>query len=241
MTTLPHAGHALLTQSESQIFEKLLSLPLFQGIGRSEFLEIMKRIRPSFQTFRRGRVLTEQDALCTELIFVVSGQVCVQRESDSHSYVLTEWMDQPFVVQPEALFGLRTRYTRKYTLWSNGEVLKIDKASVRDVLFNYPTFRINYLNLLSMHCQQSAHQLARALPESIDVRFVRFLMARSLRPAGRKELRIKMTQLGRELLVSRLTVSRMLHRLADAGLVEMGRGGIAVKSLDRLIQEVGAK
>ncbi len=234
-------GLAVLTQSENVLFEKLLCLPLFQGIGRGEFRDIVKRVRPSFQTLRRGKVLADQDEVCTELIFVLNGKVCVQKESDNHDYVLSEWLDQPFVVQPDVLFGLRTRYTRKYTLCSNAEVLRIDKASVRDVLFDYPTFRINYLNLLSMQNQQAAHLLWRTLPDALDVRFARFLVARALRPAGRKELKIKMTQLSRELLEPRLKVSRMLHRFADAGLLEIGRGGVAIESLELLIQSARAQ
>ena len=41
---------------ENIIFERLLLLPLFQGIGRSEFQEITGRIRMGFQKIPRGAV-----------------------------------------------------------------------------------------------------------------------------------------------------------------------------------------
>ncbi len=241
MPTSQEIQSAILSQGKRNFFDKLLMLPLFQGIGRNEFLEIAERIKLGFQTVKSEQPLVSQDGLCTELIFVLRGSLRVCQNSDQHDYVLTEWLDQPTVIEPEALFGLRTNYTRHYTTTTRAEILRIDKAATRDILFDYPTFRINYLNLLCMQSQQAARRLRRRLPDTVEGRFVHFLTSRCLRPAGKKDLGIKMTKLGEELMETRLNVSLMLHRLSDAGLLEFTRGHIRIENFEKLIQNVAAK
>lgn len=222
--------------NDQSFFDKLLLLPLFQGIGRGEFMEIAERIRIGFYKVNHEEILVEQDEFCSTLIFVLRGEICISRESDDHTYRLTEWNQQPMVIQPEALFGLNTRYTRSYSTTHAAEFIKVDKAAVRDILFYYPTFRINYLNLVSTQMQQTSRLLWRPMPQTLPERFVRFVAARSTRPAGRKDLEIKMEQLSDELLDTRLNVSKMLHKFANDGMLEMKRRHIIIPNLEKLIQ-----
>lgn len=215
-------------------FERLLLLPLFQGIGRNEFLEIAERIRIGFQKKAKNTEFISQGSICDSLYFVLDGELCVHRVSDNRNYALLEWMNQPMVIQPECLFGLRTRYSRSFQATGIVHLFELEKPAVRDILFNYPTFRINYLNLVSTQMQQAASFLWKRVPQTVEERFVHFLRARSLRPAGRKELRIEMIPLSEELGTTRLNVSKMLKGLRDSGLIEMKRGRIIVPSFENL-------
>lgn len=216
-------------------FEKLLLLPLFQGIGRNEFLEIAERIRIGFQKKAKDVEFICQDSFCDSLYFVLDGELCVRRVSDNRNYVFFEWMNQPMVIQPECLFGLRTRYSRSFQAMGTVYLFELEKPAVRDILFNYPTFRINYLNLVSTQMQQTAGFLWKRIPQSVEERFIHFLRIRSLRPAGRKELRIEMIPLSEELGTTRLNVSKMLKGLRDSRLIEMKRGKIIIPSFENLL------
>lgn len=221
---------------ENIIFERLLLLPLFQGIGRSEFQEITGRIRMGFQKIPRGAVIASQDSVCDALYFVLGGEVAAQKTSDDRSYSLIEWFAQPMVIQPDRLFGMRPRYSRTFMATTTLQLLRVDKAAVRDILFYYPTFRINYLNMVSTQVQQARQTLWRTLPDELLPRFVHFLQSRCFRPAGRKELRIKMKKLADELLVPRLRVSTFLNDLSARKYLELYRGRIVVPTLEQLIQ-----
>ena len=119
---------------ENIIFERLLLLPLFQGIGRSEFQEITGRIRMGFQKIPRGAVIASQDSVCDALYFVLGGEVAAQKTSDDRSYSLIEWFAQPMVIQPDRLFGMRPRYSRTFMATTTLQLLRVDKAAVRDIL-----------------------------------------------------------------------------------------------------------
>lgn len=220
---------------ENSIFERLLLLPLFQGIGRSEFMEITGRIRMGFQKIPRGTVIASQDSVCDALYFVLGGEVAAQKTSDDRSYSLVEWFAQPMVIQPDRLFGMRPRYSRTFMATTTLQSLRVEKAAIRDILFYYPTFRINYLNMVSTQVQQARQALWRTLPDDLLARFVYFLQSRSLRPAGRKELRIKMEKLAEELRVPRLKVSRFLNDLSSQNHLELYRGRIVVPTFEQLI------
>lgn len=216
-------------------FDRLLLLPLFQGIGRGEFFEIAERIRIGFQKVPAGEVLVRQDDSCAQLHFVLKGELCARHLSGNKHYVLSEWFDMPMVVQPENLFGFRTRFTHTFQAVTALHILKIEKAAVRDILFYYPTFRINYLNMVSTQVQQAGRNAWKRWPSDLESRFVHFLILRCARPAGRKELKIKMSQLSEELLATRLNVSRMLNLLQDRKLIVLHRERIEIPSFERLI------
>lgn len=221
--------------AQVDFFERLLLLPLFQGIGRGEFFEIAERIRIGFQKVAAGDVLVHQDSLCDRLLFILRGELCARHLSGNKHFVLSEWMDMPMVVQPEHLFGLRTRFTHSFHAVTDLQVLKIDKAAVRDILFYYPTFRINYLNMVSSQVQQTTRNLWKQWPVDLEARFVYFLMQRCSRPAGRKELKIKMSRLAEELLSTRLRVSDMLNALEERKLIVLHRERIEIPSFETLL------
>ena len=220
---------------EEGFFDRLLLLPLFQGIGRGDFQEIAERVRLGFLKRSKGCVLVQQDELCTGLYFVLGGEVCAHRLSDQNDYSINEWLNMPLVLQPECLFGLSTRYTRTFTAASDVQLLRVEKDVVRDVLFYYPTFRINYLNLLSTRAQLSTRLLWRTVSLDLRSRFIQFLSSRCLRPAGRKELNMGMVALADELLTTRLKVSKMLNELEHQEMLELHREKIVVPNLERLL------
>ena len=109
-------------------FERLLLLPLFQGIGRNEFLEIAERIRIGFQKKAKDVEFICQDSFCDSLYFVLDGELCARRVSDDRNYVFFEWMNLPMVIQPECLFGLRTRYSRSFQATGTVYLFELKKA-----------------------------------------------------------------------------------------------------------------
>ena len=216
-------------------FPRLLQLPLFQGIGRGDFWEIAELVRIAFHRLEAGKVLVREGDPCRSLIFVMKGTLCAQRADDRHRYTFLEYLNQPMVVQPECLFGLSTQYTRTFTVVENIQYFEIKKEDVRDVLFNYETFRINYLNLLSRYAQYASRRLWKCQSESIIERFQHFVQARAMYPAGRKELLVRMEDLAEELLTTRLRVSEHLRQLQAEGLIISRRGRIEIPALEKLL------
>ncbi len=221
---------------EKNFHKRLLLLPLFQGISRDDFLEIVTHVPFHFRREAEGRSLIEAGDTCQSLIFLMQGTLHTCRESEDRSYSICEWINAPTVLQPEHLFGLSTCYSRSFRAATEVQLLEIPKRDIISVMFLYPIFRINYLNLLSGKVQRLRHRLWASNPDDITSRFVAFLANRTVHPAGRKELHIRMQRLAEELSITRLRCSRMLNALQREGLISLSRQRIEIPAFEKLLQ-----
>lgn len=220
---------------ESNFFQRLVNIPIFQGISRDDFMTIAAKIHFDFRTYQAGDVIVLADEPCNNMICIITGAIAKEMRSDDGRYLFREIADRPTVIQPDRLFGLRPRYSATFTAVKETTLLTIPKHEVRDILFEYTTFHINYLNLICSAKQIWESRLWKRLPTPLEERFVHFLLARSTRPAGRKELHIGMVDLAEELVTTRLNVSKMLNVLRENDLIYLSRGHIIVPELEKLI------
>lgn len=221
---------------ETNFFQRLVNIPLFQGISRDDFINIASKIHFDFRTYREGETIVHADEYCDNLVCTISGVVAKEMRADDGSYLFLELWDKPTVLQPDRLFGLRPRYSATFKAHRETSVLIIPKKEVRDILFGYVTFHINYLNMVCSDKQVWESRLWKRLPDPLEERFVHFLYTRSTRPAGHKELFIGMVELADELVTTRLNVSRMLNRLKADNLIYLTREHITIPELEKLIQ-----
>lgn len=223
---------------EPRFFHRLVSIPLFQGLSQDEFLRIAERVHFDFRTLAEGATIVDEGELCDHLICSTSGTICKEERSDNGAYFFRELTTTPTVMQPERLFGLRQRHTASFTAVTEAQVLCIPKHEVRNILFAYMPFHINYLNLICSNQHLWESRLWKAYPDSLEKQFVHFLLLRSTRPAGQKELIIDMIALADELVTTRLRVSQMLNRLKSEGFIELRRRHIIIPSFEKLLQHL---
>jgi CRP-like cAMP-binding protein len=217
-----------------QLYDQLLQFPLFQGMSRTELLQMAGNTRFDFRKQKAGSVVASEGDVCAYLIFLVKGSICLQVSSDDRSFHVNEHLASPWLLQPEALFGLSTRYTCTATALSDIQLILLSKDEVLRLFDDFLTFRLNLLNLLSTLSQQRARRLWRRAPHTLADRIVAFFVDHTVYPAGHKEFFILMEQLARHVNDSRLDVSRVLNEMSRSGLIELHRGRIVIPSLERL-------
>lgn len=213
---------------------RLLHISLFTGFSRLDFIDIVGQTPFDFRTFRPGQVLVKQDAESQSLCLLLSGEVESEVDSPDHSYRLKERLSAPWIVQPECLFGLHNRYSRTIRALSEVQVVMLSKQSVLKLMTDYPTFQINFYNGLSTVAQQANRFLWQTRGRTIEARFRNFLLHRSLRPRGFRELHIRMEDLAVELGTTRLRISQMLAAFTSKGLLTHSRGDIRIPEIEKL-------
>jgi CRP-like cAMP-binding protein len=60
---------------ELTMYDKLLQLPLFQGMSKFDFTDILEKVKIHFNKYEPGSCLVRQDTPCNQLIFVLDGEV----------------------------------------------------------------------------------------------------------------------------------------------------------------------
>ncbi|MCR5077364.1 MAG: Crp/Fnr family transcriptional regulator [Prevotella sp.] len=217
-----------------QLYDKLLELPLFIGIGTDELAHIVGSTKFGFHKLGQGGTLASENDKCLQLYFLMNGTLKVISQADNHSYSIEEELPAPAVIQPEHFFGLSQNYTKTFTALTPCNLLSLDKQEVLRLTDQSLIFRLNLLNTISIQAQRMGRLPWRQQPDGIRRQFTQFLRLHCGTQAGRKVVSIRMEDLAHELHQSRLNVSRMLNQLQAEGLLRLTRGQITVPLLEKL-------
>jgi len=220
---------------QTTLHERLLELPLFQGMSRNDLQQVIADTHFSQPSYAKGKTIVSEGEPCDRLFFLVDGTICTIRHADDNGYVITETMQSPDVLQPERIFGLTQRFTRTFCCLSDCTFICISKQDALALADSYQIFRLNLLNIICTQSQRLARTPWRTKPQDIRHKIVRFIAERCLRPAGKKTVSIKMERLAHEISESRLNVSRELNAMHREGLIVLRRGEICVEALEKLI------
>lgn len=218
-----------------QLYDKLLELPLFQGLSKENLATIVGQTKLGFIKLRSGQELVKAGQVCNTLYFLLSGTLEVEAKADDYSYTFLEEVLAPQTIQIENIFGLTPRYTRTYRAKSVCNFISLDKSELVKLLEDFLIFRINFLNAISTYAQRASRLPWKHCSMSVQSRIVNFLTSHCLYPAGKKVIIIKMNQLANELNENRLMVSKALNEFEEQQLMSLSRGRIEIPALEKLI------
>lgn len=221
-------------EGNPNIYERLLELPLFQGMSMTDLTTAVGQTPFGFHKYDAGATIVDEGDECSQLLFLLNGEMEVSALADDHGYELIEQMHAPDIVQPECFFGLTQRHTRTFRAQTPCSFLALGKHEVNQLADIY-IFRLNLLNILSTQSQKQQRRIWHPAANNLQKRIVNFIEAHCLRPAGTKILKIKMTRLADELNDSRLEISRALNHMQANGLLELRRGIISIPAMEKLI------
>jgi CRP-like cAMP-binding protein len=224
-------------QFQLSLYDQLLQFQLFQGMSRSELLQMAGYTRFGFQKVAAGEWLVRDGDACQQLFFLVRGSLSLATSAADHAYTVVEQLQAPWLLQPEALFGLTPHYTCSVRTTADCQFITLKKDEVVRLLDDFLIFRVNMLNLLATTSQRLWHRRWRPAPLSLQERVIRFFTDHVVYPAGPKEVHILMTQLARQVSDTRLNVSRVLNALQERELVRLQRAVIVIPSLEQLLMK----
>ena len=217
-----------------QIYDKLLELPLFLGIGAADLAEIVSTTKFGFLKLKPKETLVKENDRGGRLYFLMDGKLLVESCANNHSYSIIEEVAAPTAIQPERVFGLVQHYSKTFVAETKCNILYIDKSEVLNLANNYLIFRLNFLNMLSTQAQRCSRLPWQQQPKDIQEKFIHFIRTHCDHPAGKKTIKINMQTLANELHESRLNVSKMLNALNENNTIALMRGEINIPSLEKL-------
>ena len=206
---------------ELTMYDKLLQLPLFQGMSKFDFTDILEKVKIHFNKYEPGSCLVRQDTPCNQLIFVLDGEVQIESNDKTHKYTLWENFKSPNVIEPYSL--------------------NIDKSYILNELCRYEVFNLNYMNMLSNRSQVIYNKLWNAHIGKTRDKIINFLLLRCMTPYGAKKLSIRMEDLARLIDDTRINVSNVLNDLQNRGLIQLGRRTFSIPELREVVQLLDKK
>lgn len=217
------------------IYDQLLSLPLFQGHSREDLTSILAKIKVDFRQFSEGQTLVHQDQTVEELYFLMEGTVILRRTSFQKDVHFIETLSAPQCFGMQNLFGLNRNYDYTIRALTPVNVFVISKSAFVNHLFQYEVFRYNVLNNLTAQIQRSRKLLWTPIPDSPLQAFIHLLKTHFFYPAGPKEIEGGMVSLGILMNRPRAQVSAILNQLVSKGLITLSRKRIVIPQVQNII------
>ena len=220
---------------ETTMYDTLLQLPLFQGICQSDFTNIIGKVKFHFSRHKAGEKIVSKGDNCTNLIFLLKGELMSEATNKENSYTYCELYNAPNVIEPYSLFGMNTQYMASYVTQTDANLVTISKNFVMSELNKYDIFRLNYLNIISNRSQVLYDRLWNLTSEDTDAKIINFLISHSEKLNGQKILKIKMDDFAKILGDTRLTISKALNEMQEKELVVLHRKEIEIPELENLV------
>ncbi|ERI81065.1 cyclic nucleotide-binding domain protein [Bacteroides pyogenes F0041] len=217
------------------MFDTLLQLPLFQGLCRQDFTQILDKVKLHFVKYKAGETIIESGKSCEQLCFLLRGEIAIVTASPQKSYTVVELIEAPYLIEPQALFGMSREYVSSYVAYTESHIVSISKPFLLSDLFKYEIFRLNYMNIIGNRAQNLYSRLWEEPPSGLREKMIRFFLVHCERTQGKKIFKVKMDDLARHLDHTRLNTSRMLNEMQDEGLIELHRKEVVIPDFERLI------
>ena len=206
------------------MYDNLLLLPLFQGLSKNNLTTIIEKVKFHFHTYEEGETIIRQGDDCRQLCFLMNGEVTAQITDPTHGFSITEVLEAPFNIELYSLYGMQVN------------LLTIDKDYIFQELSKYYIFRLNFLNILSNHCQTAQNKLWNTHIGSLSEKFIQFISLRSQTQTGEKTLLITMEDLANLISETRINVSRLLNQLQADGHLTLRRKGMVIHDYQKMVE-----
>lgn len=223
---------------DNSMYDKLLELPLFQGLTKTQLTVILEKVKIEFRYYEPKTYIVKQNEPCTALIFLLDGRLRACATDTSHQFSLVEEICQQTLIEPYSLFGMQQNFHATYRAITKSSVLILKKKYIIPLLCKYEIFNLNYLNILSNGTQNLQQRLWNTHVGGTLDRMVNFLLMRCTYLQGPKELGITMEDFANLVGDTRINISRTLNELQDKGLLELKRKIIRIEDLNNLVKEM---
>jgi len=211
-------------------------LPLLQGISSRELLGWEESLRLDIDEFPASRLpLIRQGDACSQLLYLVEGELLREHRSADGVYVARSCMKAPAIIEADRLFGLMPTYECTYRSKTEVRMLGIRKSHINSHLMKSEVFRLNLLNTLSAVAQKREDALRPQQLENAENRMKHFLSIIFRDCEGETELVIQMKDLARYVGERRITVSQILNRWDEEGSIRLGRGHFIIHDIQALL------
>ena len=223
------------------MYDKLLQLPLFQGLCTSDLTKILEKVRLHFQRFQPGERIYSQGFECDKLSFLLDGTMTAETTDEKSRYTFLEDLDCPHIIEPYSVYGMNTKFDSSYLAKTEVGMVSIDKSYILNMLSEYGIFQLNFINMICNRSQNLRDRIWYTHIGEADMKILNFIAVRSFRPRGRKVMRIRMEDLATLVNETRINVSRALNEFQRLGLAELYRKEVIIPNLEDLIKYMTKK
>lgn len=217
------------------MYEKLMELPLFQGVSRDKLSELIEKTPFHFIKFEPGQEIIAPGDLCSHIRFIISGDVEIEIENPAKRVSISETISGPNVIGPDFLFGRDTFYPFRVKAKSECGILQIIKADYINILQKDKVFLFNLLNMLSRNSQKGINGIMSLTTGSIAERLSFIIISLTHRGSKNIIMKFKQKDLCSVLGAQRSSLINALVKMKEDNIIDFTVSDITIKSREKLL------
>lgn len=165
------------------MYEQVMLLPVFQGISHEQLTDILGKAHFSFRKLIAGEIVADVGHPFEEVIFLLSGEVRVEKTFLDGRVRLAQHYCAPHTLQFYNLFGVETSHAEKIRSTGDAGIMTLSKSDLLNIIRGNDILVINLLNILSSRAQYLSHCLDEYPRMDETMRVVSWLLAYTGRTA----------------------------------------------------------
>jgi CRP-like cAMP-binding protein len=212
---------------------------LFSGLQRAEIDLILREARS--KKIGKGHTLFGQGDKAEFTFIVKSGQIKLFQSSRSGNQTLIRVIGPGEILAITTTLGILS-YPATAEAERATELMALSAKQLEDLILKIPRLGINALKILSLRVREMQDRFSELAAEKLERRLARTLM-RLTAQVGRKhergvllDLEISRQDLGEMAGTTVYSISRILSEWERAGILELGRKKVLIRSPHQLYQ-----
>lgn len=212
------------------MYEMLMDLPLFKGVGKDQISYFLEKTNIDFLNYSDSATVVDCGDPVKMIKFVISGRVRIIHPLDSASMSVEEIAGFGRVLGAERLFGITTGYPYRVEALGKTSVMEFSKEQYVNLLHSDRIYILNFFNYLSLRAQRPVEAMMHYSHDDIRSRLC--VLISMLTDPGSAGLAINATD---EALAgycgkTREEVSSWKGAAQEAGLITVSEGCIRIRS-----------
>lgn len=192
--------------------------------------------RSFIRTFSANQLISNTDNSCTGIVFIVRGGIRTSLISEEGKEItLFRVGSGECCVTTASCVIKQISFDTLVTTTEESTLLIVPSSLCEHLTTNNIYVKALMLEVEAERYSQVVHVLQQMLFKRLDQRVASYLIERA-QTCGSTELKITQDELARDINSAREAVTRVLHRLAADGLVEVKRGRILILNENGLRQ-----
>lgn len=145
-------------------YERLLTLPLFQGMNQEKLTLLLEKCPFEFSTYQDGETIIEMGEVCSKFYFVYLGRVVSTLTNNEGSLTIVEELSAPNIISPIYLYGRNRNQPSRICAKGEAHILTVPRESLTKMVQLEPIVLLNLLNIITTRSQLAFTNLL-SLPE----------------------------------------------------------------------------
>lgn len=153
----------------NSMYEKIMNLPLFKGIGKEQVSIFLEKTKIEFINYRENEQIIEEGQTEDNLLIVVKGEIKKTYQIKNSGLILSTIEKEGGMIGADNLFGIYRNIPCDAYAKSSVSIMSISKVQYINLLGMDCIYLFNYLNYLSSRSQHALCALL-SIQNTIDGR-----------------------------------------------------------------------